>query len=313
MSKKLKTNLLLLLTAMIWGFAFVAQQMGMDYIDPFTFAAIRFFIGFLALLPVIWITDKKRAQSASVSSSVSGDKADTSAPVSEKTDRRLLLTGGLCCGISLGLASAVQQLALTTSPAGKVGFLTALYILFVPILGIFLKKKVGLKIWLSVAIAIVGMYLLCITDSFSLKPGDSLALLCSVIFAIQMLFADHFSPKLNGLKLSCSQFLVASVLNFILMLIWETPNISGILSAVVPLFYTGLLSSAVGYTLQIIAQKDSPPAVAALILSLESVFSVIGAWLILHQTMSLRETFGCLFMFAAIILAQLPGRARKSA
>ena len=300
MSKKLKTNLLLLLTAMIWGFAFVAQQMGMDYIGPFTFAAIRFFIGFLALLPVIWITDKKRAKSAS-------------APAPEKTDRRLLLIGGLCCGISLGLASAVQQLALTTSPAGKVGFLTALYILFVPILGIFLKKKVGLKIWLSVAIAIVGMYLLCITDSFSLKPGDSLALLCSVIFAIQMLFADHFSPKLNGLKLSCTQFLVASVLNFILMLIWETPNISGILSAVVPLLYTGLLSSAVGYTLQIIAQKDSPPAVAALILSLESVFSVIGAWLILHQTMSLRETFGCLFMFAAIILAQLPGRARKSA
>ena len=146
-----------------------------------------------------------------------------------------------------------------------------------------------------------------------LKPGDSLALFGSVIFAIQMLFAGHFSPKLNGLKLSCSQFLVASVLNFILMLIWETPNISSILSAVVPLFYTGLLSSAVGYTLQIIAQKDSPPAVAALILSLESVFSVIGAWLILHQTMSLRETFGCLFMFAAIILAQLPGRARKSA
>ncbi len=311
MSKKLKTNLLLLLTAMIWGFAFVAQQMGMDYIGPFTFAAIRFFIGFLALLPVIWITDRRKAKSTS--DSVSGNNGGAPELTSAKSNRRLLLIGGICCGISLGLASAVQQLALTTSPAGKVGFLTALYILFVPILGIFLKKRAGLKIWISVAIAIVGMYLLCITDSFSLKPGDSLALLCSIIFAIQMLFADYFSPKLNGLKLSCAQFLVASTLNFILMLIWETPNISGILSAVVPLLYTGLLSSAVGYTLQIIAQKDSPPAVAALILSLESVFSVIGAWLILHQTMTLRETFGCLFMFAAIILAQLPGRARKSA
>ena len=287
MNKQVRTNFLLILTALIWGFAFVAQQVGMDYLGPFTFTSIRFFIGCLVLLPFILLMDRR-------------NKAQ------EKTSWKLLVCGGIFCGLPLGAATAVQQFSLISSPAGKVGFLTALYILFVPILGIFLKKKVGIQIWISVLVAIVGMYLLCITGDFSLKTGDALAILCSVIFAVQILFVDHYSPQISGLKLACAEFFVASLSNGILMLLFESPSKESVLSAWVPLLYTGVLSSGIAYTLQIIAQKDAQPSVAALIMSLESVFSVLGAWLILHQTMSLRETLGCILMFAAIVLAQLP-------
>ena len=188
------------------------------------------------------------------------------------------------------------------------GFLTALYILFVPIFGIFLKKKAGLHIWLGVLVAVIGMYLLCITDSFSLGKGDAYALLCAVIFALQIMFVDHFSPKTDGLRLSCLEFLVAGIINAIFMFFTETPDISYILAAALPLLYAGVLSCGVAYTLQVIAQKDADPSIAALIMSLESVFSVLGGWVILHQILSPREIFGCLLMFSATILAQLPGK-----
>ncbi len=295
MNKKLKTNLLLLMAATIWGFAFVAQQMGMEHIQPSTFAFSRFVIGALALLPVIWFFDHKRTASGETIS----------------TDKKTLILGSLCCGFPLGFASAAQQNALLYSPAGKVGFLTALYILFVPIIGIFLKKKAGAKLWAGVALAVVGMYLLCITDSFSLSLGDSFALLCSLIYSLQILAIDHFSPKLDGVKLSCGQFVVAATINGILMLITETPTIDGIIAAAVPLLYVGILSSGVAYTLQIIAQKDAEPSIAALIMSLESVFSVLGGWLILNQVLTTRETFGCILMFIAIVLAQLPEKSKQ--
>ena len=287
MDKQVRTNLLLILTALIWGFAFVAQQVGMDYLGPFTFTSIRFFIGCIVLLPFILLMDRRNQ-------------------TQEKTSWKLLVIGGICCGLPLGAATAVQQFALLTSPAGKVGFLTALYILFVPILGIFLKKKIGIQVWISVLIAVAGMYLLCINGSFSLKKGDALAIVCSIIFAIQILFVDYYSPQISGLKLACAEFLVAGIANGILMLLFESPSKESIFSAAIPLLYTGVLSSGIAYTLQIIAQKDAQPSVAALIMSLESVFSVIGAWLVLHQTMSLQETLGCILMFAAIVLAQLP-------
>lgn len=286
---------MLLLTALIWGFAFVAQQMGMDYIEPFTFNCIRFLIGFIVLQPCIYLLDKKRTASGAVSA----------APVTSE-DKKTLYLGALCCGLPLAFASAAQQTALVYSPAGKVGFLTALYILFVPILGIFFKKKTGPGVWLGVMIAVIGMYLLCIKDGFTLGTGDSFAFLCSTIYAIQILFVDHFSPKVDGLRLASLEFLVAGIVNGIFMLCTETPALSGILSAAVPLLYTGVLSCGIAYTFQIIAQKDAEPTVAALIMSLESVFSAIGGWLILHQILSPRESLGCLLMFAAIILAQLP-------
>jgi len=295
MNKKLKTNLLLLTAATIWGFAFVAQQVGMGYIEPSTFAFSRFVIGAVALLPVIVFFDRRRAASGE----------------SVATDKKTLFIGALCCGLPLGFASAAQQNALLYSPAGKVGFLTALYILFVPIISIFLKKKAGIKLWIGVAIAVVGMYLLCMTEGFSLSLGDSFAILCSLIYSIQILEIDHFSPKLDGVKLSCGQFLVAASVNAVLMLLNETPTWAGILSAAVPLLYVGILSSGVAYTLQIIAQKDAEPSIAALIMSLESVFSVLGGWLILDQVLTTRETFGCILMFIAIVLAQLPEKTTK--
>ncbi|MCI8293103.1 MAG: DMT family transporter [Hespellia sp.] len=290
---KLKINSMLFLSAFIWGLAFVAQQIGMEYMEPFTFNSIRFFIGSIVLLPCIWLLDRKKNASQVSSHSV---------------DKKTLYVGAICCGIPLAFASGVQQVALLYSPAGKVGFLTALYILFVPIFGIFLKKKAGLHIWLGVLVAVIGMYLLCITDSFSLGKGDAYALLCAVIFALQIMFVDHFSPKTDGLRLSCLEFLVAGIINAIFMFFTETPDISYILAAALPLLYAGVLSCGVAYTLQVIAQKDADPSIAALIMSLESVFSVLGGWVILHQILSPREIFGCLLMFSATILAQLPGK-----
>lgn len=186
-----------------------------------------------------------------------------------------------------------------------------MYILVIPIVGLFMKKKAGLNLWVGVLVAVAGMYLLCITDSFSLSLGDSYALVCSLIYTVQILFIDHFSPKLDGLKLSCGQFLAAAAVNGVLMLLTESPSWDGIIAAAIPLLYTGVLSSGVAYTLQIIAQKDAEPSIAALIMSLESVFSVLGGWLILNQTLTTRETFGCILMFVAIVLAQLPEKSKN--
>lgn len=278
-----KNSLLLLLTATIWGVAFVAQSVGMDYIEPFTFNCIRSILGGITLLPVIFLGKGK------------------SEPPS-----RTLLTGGICCGILLFAASNFQQFGIQYTTVGKAGFITACYIILVPIMGIFLKKKCTPLIWLSVLFALAGLYLLCITEEFSLGKGDVLVLICSFLFALHILVIDYFSPKTDGVKMSCIQFFVCGILSGICMLFTETPSFSNIRSAAVPLLYAGIFSCGVAYTLQIVGQKNMNPTVASLILSLESSISVLAGWILLGQGLGLREAVGCILMFAAILLAQLP-------
>ncbi|MDD3404415.1 MAG: DMT family transporter [Hespellia sp.] len=292
---KTKTNFMLLLTAFIWGMAFVAQKVGMEYVGPFGFNAIRSLIGSAVLLPVIFLLDKQRSR--------------MKLPAATWKQKELW-TGGILCGIFLCIGSTLQQFALLSSPVGKVGFITALYILFVPVLGLFLKKHVGKKVWFGVILAVIGMYLLCVTNGFSLAPGDLMTLLCAFAFSFQILVIDYFSPKVDGVRMSCIQFLVCGIICFFPMLWTETPNMSDILSGWAPLLYAGVLSCGVAYTLQIVAQKHAEPTIASLLMSLESVFSVIGGWLILGQVLSGREMLGCALMFGAVILAQLPEKFR---
>jgi len=282
---------LLILTALIWGVAFVAQSVGGDKVGPFTFLASRSVIAGIALLPLIAV----RSRSASAK-----NREATKAPVKN------LWTGGILCGCALAVASAFQQIGIGGTTVGKAGFITALYIVIVPILGIFLKKKVLPAVWCGVALAAVGMYLLCIKDSFSLSRGDFFVLLCALCYAVHILVIDHFSPLTDGVKMSCIQFFTCALLSGIFMLIFEKPTPDAILSAWLPILYAGLFSSGVGYTLQIIAQKNLPPTLASLIMSLESVFSVLAGWILLGQALSARELGGCALVFAAIVLAQLP-------
>lgn len=293
----IKSMILLVLTALIWGMAFVAQSVGMNYIGPFTFNCIRSIMGGLVLIPCILFFDKQ-------------EKGE--AKREKKEDSKTLLIGGICCGLALCIASNLQQIGIKYTTVGKAGFITALYIVLVPIFGIFLRKKVSGRVWFSVAIAVVGLYLLCITDEFRIGKGDFFVLLCALVFTIHILVIDYFSPKVNGIKLSCIQFLVAGLLSGVPMLISEKPSFSTILAAWAPLLYAGIMSCGVGYTLQIVAQKDAEPTIASLILSLESVFSVLAGWIILGQTLAGKEIMGCVLMFAAIILAQLPTRNQES-
>ena len=297
--------MLLLLTAAIWGVAFVAQSVGMDYVGPFTFNAVRSLLGGIVLIPCIVLLKRINAGSkdtAGVAECESGDPAG---------QRKVLLTGGVACGALLCIASNLQQFGIMYTSVGKSGFITAMYIVLVPVLGIFLKKKAGIKIWCSVAIAVGGLYLLCMTDSgFSIQKGDLLLLLGAVIFSFHILTIDYFSPKVDGVKMSCIQFFTCGILSMVCMFLFEQPQIGAILQAWMPIVYAGVLSCGVAYTLQIVGQKGMNPTVASLILSMESVISVIAGWLILHQKLSGRELLGCVLMFAAIILVQLPERKR---
>ena len=299
MNKKLKGNLMLLLTALIWGSSFVAQRAGMDYIEPFTFNGIRSLIGGLVLIPVIFLltrTGLGNGEEEAKQQSLPGDK---------KAERKTLIIGGISCGIVLFIASSLQQIGVVYTTAGKAGFITALYVIIVPIMGIFVGKKIRPVVWLCVVLSIVGLYLLCMKDGFSLGKGDLLVLLCAVAFALHIMVIDHFSPKTDGVKLSCIQFLVCGLISLVPMFAVETPVLSQILDCYVPILYAGVLSCGVAYTLQVVAQKDTNPTIAAMLLSLESVFAVITGVIILHEQVSARELIGCVMMFAAIIIAQL--------
>ena len=278
----LRQSMLLLLAATIWGVAFVAQSVGMEYVGPFTFLASRSVLGAFVLLPYIVIRDKKRK---------------------EKTvDGKILVIGGICCGTLLFLASILQQIGIMYTTVGKSGFITAMYIIMVPIMGIFLKKKVGIKIWTGVILAVAGLYFLCmVPGAMTIQKGDILTFLCAIAFSFHILTVDYFSPKLDGVKLSCIQFLIG-------MFFLEEVKVESILSAWLPILYAGALSSGVAYTLQIIGQRGLNPTVASLIMSMESVISVIAGWAILRQSLSGRELIGCAFMFGAIILVQLPDK-----
>ncbi len=309
----LKNSLCLLLAATIWGIAFVAQSVGMEYVGPFTFNGVRSLIGALVLVPVILLLNRSRDTSSGSAGSAIPESASNGTQKSAATTaaaspykNRDLWIGGIACGIALFAASNFQQFGIQYTTVGKAGFITACYIIIVPIISLFLGKKCSPFIWAAVVIALVGLYLLCITDGFSIGLGDILVLICAVLFSLHILVIDYFSPKTDGVKLSCLQFLVCGILSTILALFLEHPQISSVLTAWLPILYAGVMSCGVAYTLQIVGQKNVNPTVASLILSLESCISVLAGWVLLGQKLSAKELLGCVIMFAAIILAQLP-------
>ena len=309
-----KNMSMLLLTAVIWGVAFVAQSVGMEYIGPFTFNFVRNIIGGLVLIPCIWFLNKWK------------EKEGIAENTEQKQDTKTLIVGGICCGIALCLASNLQQIGIQYTTVGKAGFITALYIVIVPIVGIFLKKKCGIQIWISVLIALAGFYLLSVKDGFKLEAADTYLLCSAVLFSIHILIIDYFSPKVDGVKMSCIQFFVCGILSGVMMLLTETPSLDNILEAWMPILYAGVLSCGVAYTLQIVGQKDFNPTIASLILSLESVVATISGWvaykigfLKTDQSLTGRQIAGCAIVFAAVILVQLPeewfrlpGKRRKA-
>lgn len=289
-----------ILAAFIWGTAFVAQDLCADSIGAFAFNATRYFIAVLALLVVILISDKLKKNKPTLTAQ------------EKKAANKQLWLGGLCCGAALAIASNFQQAGLVAgTDAGKAGFITALYVVLVPVFGLFFKRKVSLPTWIAVVLSVVALYLLCIKGDFSLAPGDLLVLVCAVCFAVHILVIDHFTAYCDGVKLSCLQFLFAGTWSTILALFFDTISFQVLLDCIWPLLYVGVFSCGVGYTLQILAQKGSNPTVVTILLSLESVFAVIAGAVVLHQQMTAREYLGCVLMFAAVILAQIPMPQKK--
>ena len=283
-------NLLLILTAFIWGVAFVAQKEGGIAVGDFTFNGVRFLLGGALLavsLPLL-------------------DRWGLTHPVTTPESKRATWLGGVLCGIALWAASNLQQLGLATTSAGKGGFITALYIVLVPIFGLFIKRRTNLYTWISVLLAMVGLYFLCMQGESGINSGDLLVMGCAPIFAIQILLVDYFAPRSDGVRLSCIQFFTVGILNLPLMFIFEQPSLSAMLDGWVPILYAGLLSSGVAYTLQVVAQKHTHPTTASVLMSLESVFAVLAGLVLMGERLTAWEWCGCVVMFAAVILAQLP-------
>ena len=287
-NKSLRGSLLLLLGSVIWGAAFVAQRVGMDHMGPFTFNGVRMLLAGLVMIPVTAFFSRKESGAA--------------AP--DPRDQRL---AGVLCGTMLFAASSLQQMGLVTTTAGKAGFITALYVVLVPLAGwLFFRKNPGRIIWLGVALAVAALYLLCMpAEGLTLQGGDLLVLGCAVCFTVQILCVDHYAPKVSGVRLARDEFLVTGILSLLIALFTETITWQGVREALVPILYAGILSGAVGYTLQIVGQRDTDPTVASLIMCLESVFAVLTGAVLLGEKMTVRETVGCVLMFTAVILAQL--------
>ena len=288
----------LLLASVIWGAAFVAQSIGMEHIEPFTFNAIRSLIG-SAALAVLWLVVSLWKRSHGVREA------------REKGSAKTLWVGGILCGLALTLASNLQQFGIAMTTVGKSGFLTALYIIEVPIFGLLFGKRVKPLIWGCVGIAVGGMYLLCIHENFTLELGDLLVFLSSIAFSMHIMVIDVFAPKVDCIRLSCIQFLVAGILSLVPMLIFETPNLPSILLAAIPILYAGIMSSGVAFTLQIVGQKWVSPSATTLLMSLESVFALVFGMIILHDIPSMREGIGAFLVFLAILLAQLDVTKKK--
>ena len=270
-----KNACMLILTAFIWGTAFVAQSVGMDFLEPFTFNGVRSLIGGIVLLPCIFLIRRINARSGEA------EKAEGT--------RKDLVLGGILCGLLLFAASSLQQIGIVYTTAGKAGFITAFYIVIVPVLGIFLHKRIGWKVWAAVVMALAGLYFLCMTEELTVGKGDLYIFLCALIFSVHILVIDHFSPRVDGVKMSCIQFFTCGIVSLIPMFAWETPGVDNLLAGWMPLLYAGVLSCGVAYTLQVVGQKNVNPAVASLILSLESCFSVLAGWLILGEKLTMRE------------------------
>ncbi len=295
-NRKWQGSFILFLTAFIWGAAFVAQKIGIVIVDAFTFSAARFFISGIALLPIIFIGVKKDKLS---------ERHMALTAFEIKRQRKTLFAGGVLCGIFLAVAANLQQMGMADTTAGKAGFITALYIIFVPIITVFVKKKVSVTVWISVAIALIGLYLLCVKEGLSVNRGDVLVLLSALCFSFHILIIDKYSPITNGVQMSCIQFFVVSAISAIFMLLFEKPTFHALLSGWAPILYLGVVSGAAGYTLQIIGQKNTEPTTASLIMSMEAVFAAITGVLFLSESFSVKEITGCLLMFAAIILSQV--------
>lgn len=296
MIKHLRGNILLLITALIWGTAFVAQSEGMNHVEPFTYNAMRTLLGGIVLIPVI-----------------AGFRRSGKSERTEKAPLRVTVTGGVICGILLCVASSFQQSGISMTTAGKAGFITALYIIIVPILEFLLFRRSNPVVWISVLIAAAGFWLLCIKEGFTVGKGDWLVLCCTLFFAMHIMVIDHFNAKhADAMLMSCIQFFTAGILMLICMFLFETPSLSSIFDARYTILYAGIMSSGVAYTLQILGQRDTEPAAATLLMSLESVFAALSGWLILHEALTLKELIGCALVFAAVLLAQLKAPQEKT-
>ena len=295
----IRQNVFPVLTALIWGTAFVAQSVSTDHVGPLTFNALRMAIAFVVLAVVSFIFSRAER------------KKGGAVPAKKRGSRRELILGGICCGILLAAASNLQQLGLSDTSAGKAGFITALYVVLVPVFGIFLHKKASLPVWIGVILSVAGLYLLCIKDGFSIERSDFYIFLCAIIFALHILCSDHFVQKVDGVQLSCIQFLVAAAVSAVGMAFFESPSLSGIAQCIWPVLYVGVFSSGVAYTLQILALEGTDTTVVTILLSLESVFSVLAGAVILGDRLSPREYVGCVLMFAAVLLAQIPFPLKK--
>ena len=295
MKKTIQGCLILLLTTVIWGCAFVAQSVGMDHIGPFTFQAVRCLLGVLALLPVIFLFDLK--------------KTDGKNYISRWCDPKLW-KAGILCGIALFVASGAQQVGLIDTDAGKAGFLTSMYIVIVPFLGLFFHKKLSPATVLGVLVAVAGLYLVSGAGATGMAPSDMLMVLCAFAFAVQIVLVERLGMDMDGLRLNCVQCLVCSVLSAVVMAFTETPVLSNLIDCALPLAYAGCLSMGVAYSLQIIGQQKVDSVPAAIIMSLESVFAALAGWLLLNERMSPRELTGCGLLFTAVILSQIPARKK---
>ncbi len=301
--KSMISSLFLFLAACIWGFAFVAQSVGMDYMGPLTFNGVRFLIGGTVLLPLIYVRMRKLVREKRGSGAEpAGDGPKKGAGIA------LSLKGGICCGLAICAASVFQQLGIQYTTVGKAGFITTLYIILVPLFGLFMHRKIPGKVWIAAAAAAVGLYLLCITEGFAVGKGDLLVFVCAILFSVHILVIDYFSPKVDGVVLSCIQFYTAGILCGAGALLTEQPSGGQLVQGMVPILYAGIMSCGVAYTLQVVGQKELEPTVASLILSMESVVSVLAGWLLLGQSLTVRELAGCVLVFAAVILVQIqPG------
>ncbi len=291
---KLFGPLLLISAAMIWGLSFVAQDEGMNHVEGFTFNGIRMIIGSAVLLPFIIFRSKRNPEKQTKEQ--------------KKNTIKATVIGILPVGICLFLGSTLQQFAFNYTETGKIGFLTALYMIFVPIIGLFIKKKPTFTIWIGVALGLIGMYFLCVgaSKSFSIGKGELLAIGCAVAYAVHILVIDKFGQKIDSIVLSCGQFFITGVISCILMFIFEKPSFESILNAAIPILYSGVLSSGIGFTIQIVGQKYTDPTIAAMLLCLESVFAVLFAFIMPpHETLQTVEYIGCVIIFAAIIIAQI--------
>ena len=302
---KMISNLLLLLTALVWGIAFVAQSVGTDYVGPWTFVCTRYILSTLVLIPVTCFFEKNSRNRGKASSAPDG-------PDPRGRNHKLYLAGGACCGFFLGMASLAQQAGIKYTTAGKAGFITALYVILVPLMGLLFGRKVGRRIFFCAILGLTGLYLISIKEGFRIGPGDALVILCAFLFSCQILCVDYFSERVdNAVRLANTQFFFTTLIAACGMFIFEHPDMTAIRAAGIPILYAGLMSGAVGYTLQIVAQKHTDPSVASLLMSMESVFSALAGWVILGQGLTAKELFGCVLLFTAVILSQIPAGEQK--